>query len=110
MLVNQCAAVLLDIALCSRQRLYHLAGVERLSRYEFASHIASVFGYSAELVKQVTCGDRDHRRTAKLPKDTSLSIARIVDEFRPSTLTAVEGLEAMRKLKDGSYLEDFSTF
>jgi dTDP-4-dehydrorhamnose reductase len=110
MLVNQCAAVLLDIALRSRDRLYHLAGVERLSRYEFAHHVASVFGYSANLVKQVTYGDRGSTRTAKLPKDTSLNIDRIVNEFRPRTLTAREGLEAMRKLKDGSYLESFSTF
>jgi dTDP-4-dehydrorhamnose reductase len=110
MLVNQCAAVLLDIALGSRERLYHLAGVERLSRYEFAHHVASVFGYSAELVKQVTYGDRGYTRTAKLPKDTSLRIDRIANEFRPRIVTAVEGLEVMRKLRDGSYLEGFSTF
>jgi dTDP-4-dehydrorhamnose reductase len=110
MLVNQCAGVLLDVALSSRERLYHLAGVERLSRYEFAHHVASVFGHSAELVKEVTYGDRSFTRTARLPKDTSLSIDRIGDEFRPSILTPREGLEAMRKLKDDSYLESFSTF
>jgi dTDP-4-dehydrorhamnose reductase len=109
MLVNQCASVLLDIALSSRERLYHLAGGERLSRYEFARDIASVFGYRAELVKPVTYVDHDSTRIAKLPRDTSLRIDRVVDEFGPSILKAIEGLEAMRRFKDGSYLENFAT-
>lgn len=109
MLANQCASVLLDIALDSRERFYHLAGVERLSRFEFARQVASVFGHPAELVKPIAYSEQGSTRVANLPKDTSLSVDKIVDEFGPSILTAREGLEAMRKLKDGSYLGNFAT-
>lgn len=74
--------------------LLHLAGPERLSRYDLAQRLAKEFGFPAEGVQAASMNDvvfKDAR-----PKDASLAIQRLKDlGFTPRAVDA--GLKAMHQ-------------
>jgi len=58
--------------------VYHSAGNEQISRYDFAKKIAKVFSYDDSNVKQIELKDLNF--VAKRPENTSLDISRILNE------------------------------
>jgi dTDP-4-dehydrorhamnose reductase len=53
------AEAIIELTESNHQGIYHIAGPERTSRYEFACEAARVFGYPVELVRPVTTGEMD---------------------------------------------------
>ena len=73
--------------------IYHMAGDEMISRYEFMRTVATIFGYDSNLIKPTTSDELKFK--AKRPKDTSLDISKIKNlKIKFSTL---EG--SLKKLK-----------
>jgi dTDP-4-dehydrorhamnose reductase len=59
--------------------VYHAAGPESLSRYEFTVHLAEVYGYDTELVDPITTEELGQK--APRPTDGSLDSSRLYDEL-----------------------------
>ncbi|MBD3313750.1 dTDP-4-dehydrorhamnose reductase [Candidatus Woesearchaeota archaeon] len=58
--------------------IYHVAGPERLSRYEMAVKLAEVFGFDKNLIKPITSDKL--KQKAKRPKDSSLDTEKLKKE------------------------------
>lgn len=74
--------------------LYHIAGMERINRYDFGVRLANVFGLPSNQIEAASV--EDHRGVAR-PQDCSLNIDRASAVFETEFLTVREGL---RLLKD----------
>jgi len=81
-----------------RGKVYHAAGSERVSRYEFALKIAEVFELDRSLLAPVKMKDLQVW-IAKRPRDSSLCVDKLRHEMgvQPLDLT-----EALRKMKEAS--------
>jgi len=77
--------------------LYHIAGSERISRYDFAMETAEVFGLDRSLVMPVKMEDLKIW-VAKRPRDSSLSVYKARNELKVGLLDVHEGLRQMRVL------------
>ncbi len=75
--------------------LYHVAGGERLSRYDFAATVCEVFGLDSSLVKPTTT--RELAQRAPRPPDSSLDVSKVEAFLGRRMLGAREGLERMRE-------------
>jgi len=69
--------------------IFHTAGRERMSRYNFALHLADVFGFDTDLISPVSMKDFDWY--ASRPADSSLDISKISMFNKP--LSVKEGLD-----------------
>jgi len=69
--------------------VFHTAGAERMSRYDFALRLAAVFGFDAGLITPVPMNGFDWY--ARRPADSSLDVTKITSYKKP--LTVKEGLE-----------------
>ena len=91
------AGMLIEIAERGLIGIYHTAGAERVSRYDFAIELAEVFGLKKELIKKTTMAKIAWR--AKRPKDSSLDITKAMTklkEYKPMNLR--QSLEVMSRL------------
>lgn len=78
-------------------RVYHTAGGERVSRYEFALKIAETFGLDRSLISPVKMVDVKNW-IAKRPRDSSLCVDKIKRiGIKPSDLA-----EALRRMREQS--------
>jgi dTDP-4-dehydrorhamnose reductase len=59
--------------------LFHVGGPERLSRYALGLRVASLFGFTAELLEPVTQAERS--QTVRRPADVSLDSSRAREEL-----------------------------
>jgi dTDP-4-dehydrorhamnose reductase len=77
---------LLDNSITNKERIFHLGGPERISRYDFALLIAEVFGYDPSNVKALLRNEMP--MSAPRPEDVSLdsSLAAETLGFRPESL------------------------
>ena len=76
--------------------VYHTAGGERVSRYEFALKIAETFGLDRSLVSPVKMGDLKSW-IAKRPRDSSLCVDKLQEEIGIQPLDLTEALRRMRE-------------
>ena len=75
--------------------IFHLAGATRLSRYDFAKHIAETFNLDKKYIKLVTS---EHMKwIAKRPKDSSLDVNKAKRNLASKPLEICEALETMKK-------------
>jgi dTDP-4-dehydrorhamnose reductase len=74
--------------------VYHLAGPDPLSRYDFAVQLATAFGLDPTAVKPVTSGDLNLK--APRPPDSSLSSGK-AKRRRIAVVGANEGIAAMKE-------------
>ena len=74
-LASELASCLLFIVKKGLRGVYHTAGDEAVSKYEFVGKFAETFGYSSDLVKPVK--QEDLGMKALRPKNSSLDISRI---------------------------------
>ena len=75
--------------------IFHLAGATRLSRYEFAEHLAETFDLDPKYIKPV---QSEHIKwIAKRPKDSSLDVNKAKRTLAIKPLEIREALEIMKK-------------
>lgn len=74
--------------------VYHIAGMERINRYDFGVRLANVFGLPSDRIRAASL--EEHRGVSR-PRDCSLNIDRASAVFETEFLTVREGL---RLLKD----------
>ena len=75
--------------------IFHLAGATRLSRYEFAEHLAETFNLDPKYIKPV---QSEHIKwIAKRPKDSSLDVSKAKRTLAIKPLEIREALETMKK-------------
>jgi len=89
---NLAVAILVAIKRNSESTL-HVAGSEKISRFDFARRIAKSFELDASLL--VPVGMRDLNWAAKRPRDSSLSVAKAEKELGVELLGVNRGLEEM---------------
>lgn len=76
------------------QGIFHLAGGERMNRYDFGRKTAEVFGYDHTLIEPV---DSDYfAGIAPRMPDTTYATKRMQDELHVTPMTIAEGLEHMK--------------
>jgi dTDP-4-dehydrorhamnose reductase len=73
--------------------IYHLAGPERMNRYEFGRRAAGVFGYPERLLRPVRM--EDIRGLMPRPKDNSLDNQKAARELGVRFTGVEEGLKAV---------------
>ena len=73
--------------------IYHLAGPERMNRYEFGRKVAAVFGYPERLLRPVRM--EEMRNLMPRPKDNSLDNRKAARELGVCFTGVVEGLKAV---------------
>lgn len=90
----QCGRAIWTIIEKNISGIVHLAGGERLNRYEFAVAVARVFDMDINLIKEV---DSSYFPSiAPRPRDTSFNTKRMETEIGIKALTISEGLMAMK--------------
>lgn len=95
-LADNLAELLLDAVEKDPTGLYHTAGRERISRFEFALQIARMFGLDSELVKPIRMAELKDW-VARRPRDSSLRVEKIQRELKTKLLDVSEGLRLMKE-------------
>jgi len=95
-LADNLAEMAVETAERNLRGIYHAAGSERTSRYEFARQIAETFRLDAALIQPVKMKDLTFW-VARRPKDSSLNTSKIQKQLETKPLSVPEGLEKMRK-------------
>jgi len=73
--------------------IFHTAGAERISRYDFALKLAEVFDFDYSLIRPATASNMNW--IAKRPVDSSLDVTKISNIKKPYTVS-----EALKNLKE----------
>jgi dTDP-4-dehydrorhamnose reductase len=79
------------LAIRDQSGIFHAAGSERISRYDFASKIANAFHLDESLISPIT-SDQMHWK-ARRPKDSSLDVSKISRFAEPMDVN--QGVELM---------------
>ncbi len=95
-LATNLADAILEIIQNGLEGLYHIAGRERISRYDFAVKIADVFNLNADLIRPIRM-DELKNWVAKRPKDSSLCVDKVRKEIQTELLDTGQGLNEMKK-------------
>lgn len=76
--------------------IFHTAGGERISRYDFVIKLAEIFGFNKELVNPATSDKM--KWIARRPRDSSLNVSKISNIKKPYKVSyALEKLKEMIK-------------
>jgi len=81
--------------------IYHLAGPDRLSRFEFATRLAAAFDLDPKAISPVTAAEFAHR--APRPRDSSLRNTRAANHG----ITVLDTPTSLRKMRAQRSLERF---
>jgi len=100
-LVNDLGDIILEMLERRLNGIFHVAGSQACSKYEFALRLAAVFGLDAALVKPTTI-DRSDLRTPR-PKNTSLCTKRIHLALGKPMPSLETGLKRMKALQDSGF-------
>ncbi|TAJ27366.1 MAG: SDR family oxidoreductase [Nitrospirae bacterium] len=93
---GQCAAAIWRVIQMGKTGIFHIAGQDIVSRYEFAQLVAGVFGMDSTLLHPVDSGF--FPAIAPRPKNTSFLTERMQADLGLDPLPLREGLERMRAL------------
>ncbi|MBD3384143.1 dTDP-4-dehydrorhamnose reductase [candidate division KSB1 bacterium] len=75
--------------------IYHIAGSEIVSRYDFAKTIAGVFGLDGDLIQPITTGELEQK--APRPLNSGLRIEKAMQELEIAPKDVKTGLECFKK-------------
>jgi dTDP-4-dehydrorhamnose reductase len=75
--------------------IYHLAGADRVSRYEFAIKLAEAFDMNKGLIRKAEMSEM--RWTAKRPRDSSLNVSKAEKTFKIKPMKLCEALKELRR-------------
>lgn len=93
-LVDDLAHAIISAVELNKRGLYHVAGREILSRYDFALKLADVFGFDRGLVQPVTTGELNQPAARPLKSGLVTLKAEVDLGYRPSTV--IEGLTILK--------------
>jgi len=94
-LADTLAQALLEAVEKDLNGLFHMAGSERISRYEFSVKLAKTFDLNASLIKPIKMNELK-AWVAKRPKDSSLSIEKAQKILKTKFLNVQESLNIMK--------------
>jgi len=94
-LADNLARALLEADEKDLKGFYHMAGSERISRFEFSFKIAEQFGLDSSLIKPVKMNELK-AWIAKRPRDSSLSIEKARKTLKTKFLNVEESLNSMK--------------
>lgn len=80
----------------NRTGIYHIAGDERISRFDFARNIAQVFKLDESLINPIKSSEFVQK--AQRPRDSSLSVEKAKADLNIKLLNTHEGLKEMKKV------------
>lgn len=95
-----CAEVVWAIVQQNRTGIYHAAGRDHLSLYQFALLIAEVFGLDASLITPVP--DSYFPEIAPRPRDTSFDTSKMENELGVKAIGVKDGLTRMKTERVGT--------
>jgi len=75
--------------------LYHVAGREAISRYDFALKVCDVFGFEKTMVKPIMTSEL--KQKAKRPQNSSLDVGRVEGVLGRKMMDVREGLGIVRE-------------
>lgn len=101
MLINDLAEVLFELVARGVSGIYHVAGAERLSKFEFARRMAGVFEVRRPRIRQVSVDDA--ALGAPRPKDMSLRTDKVARELDRHMPAVQEGLQRLQDLEARSW-------
>lgn len=103
MLINDLGEIILELAQAPTRGVYHVAGSERLSKFDFATRLAEIFEVGNPRIRPASVQEASLQ--ARRPKDMSLrtdKVARLLERRMP---TAGEGLARLRRLGETGWPE-----
>jgi dTDP-4-dehydrorhamnose reductase len=90
-----CAEAIAALVKNNASGIYHAAGGERISRYEFARKIAAFYGLDDCLIEPITSEALSQK--AKRPRDSSLDVSKISSYH--TMLNIMDGLKKMEEVR-----------
>lgn len=101
---NMCAEAILAVIEKNKNGIFHVAGGDHVSLYDYAMITANVFGLDCKLINPVP--DTFFSDLVPRPRDTSFDTTKMEHELGLVPLSLREGLRQMRETeKTDSYLE-----
>ncbi len=97
-LINDLGEIILELVADTASGLYHVAGQERLSKYDFASRIAEVFSIPDPRIQPISVEEMSLR--AVRPKDMSLRTDKVARFLGRQMPMVSEGLARLRWLEE----------
>jgi len=107
-LVNDLSRTIFDMMELNLTGIFHVAGSQSCSKYEFAVELADVFGFDSSLVRPISIDDS--HLEAPRPKNTSLQTAKIRRTLTYPLPDVRSGLERFRKLSDSGFVTKLKAF
>jgi dTDP-4-dehydrorhamnose reductase len=89
-----CAEVIWEVIRQQRTGIYHAAGKDHLSLYQFALRVAEIFDLDAKLIMPVP--DSHFPEIAPRPKDTSFDTTKMENNLGVKTISVRDGLIRMK--------------
>ncbi len=107
-LVNHLVPVLFAMLQHALAGLYHVAGSERISKFEFARRVAITFGFDPARV--TPCQVKDMKLRAARPLDVSLNTEKIKTALGRPMPNVDSGLCEFRELRDQRYPQQLKSY
>jgi len=101
LLVNDLADCLREMMTSDLEGLFHVAGGEACSKYEFGCRLARVFELDSTLVQRSSI--RDSKLLAPRPLNTSLNTSKIAEALGRSMPAVEAGLERFKTLSENGF-------
>ena len=95
---NNLAEMLLEIAERKLQGIYHVAGRDRINRFEMAVNIADIFNLDNTLLSPSNSSSTSW--LAKRPKDSSLNVEKSLKELNTKPLHIDEAIKEMKNTEN----------
>lgn len=103
-LVNDLVDVILLMLGQEFYGLYHVAGSQRCSKYEFGCKLATVFGLDAKLIQPTLIAESS--LAAPRPLDTSLCVSKVSQALGMHMPDLISGLQRFKALRDTGYVAE----
>ncbi len=107
-LVNDLAEIILGLIQSGASGIYHAAGSERISKFEFARRVAAIFGHDPSKLNPTLLAEAK-LRAARSP-DMSLNTAKIAEKLRRSMPDVNSGLVRFRELRDNGFVRELRSY
>jgi len=107
-LVNDLSPFLLAMLQQRLTGLYHVAGSERISKFEFAKRVSTTFGFDVERIKP--CRVQDVKLRAARPLDASLNTEKIRQSLGHMMPDVDSGLRTFRELRLHQYPHQLKSY
>lgn len=101
LLADSCAEAIRSIIDNDKKGIYHIAGSERISRFDFALKTAKAFGLDEGLIEPAPTSY--FANIAPRPKDTTYVTKKMEEELSLRPISIDEGLAIMRSQEEGKF-------